>query len=162
MKANVELIEAGHKDLQLILELQKNSFKDLLDKYKDYDINPGNETIEDIERRFHQPFTDYLLISYLDEPIGAVRIVKHESDKDIRISPVFIIPEYQGRGLSQETFRLIEERYKWVDLFKLDTILEEAKLCYLYEKLGYKKTGHYEKIKENMTIVYYEKEMTKN
>ena len=43
---------------------------------------------------------------------------------------------------------------KW----ELDTILQEKKLCYLYEKMGYQKTGKTEKIKDGMDLVYYAKE----
>jgi hypothetical protein len=39
----------------------------------------------------------------------------------------------------------------------LDTILEEHANCYLYEKIGYVKTGKIEFIKPGMNIVYYEK-----
>ena len=39
----------------------------------------------------------------------------------------------------------------------LDTILQEEGNCYLYEKLGYKRTGKIEHINERMDIVYYEK-----
>lgn len=155
----MKLLTATIDDLGIILELQKEAFKDLLSKYKDYEINPGNENIDDIKRRYDQPFTDYLLIKYNNELIGAVRIIKNEREKVARISPIFIVPKYQGMGLSQKSFDLIEDKYDWVSLFKLDTILEEEKLCYLYEKLGYKKTGEFSKIKEGMTIVYYEKKM---
>ena len=40
----------------------------------------------------------------------------------------------------------------------LDTILQEAGNCYLYEKMGYHRTGHQAIIQENMTIVDYEKD----
>ena len=157
----MRVLEATDNDLELILDLQKESFKDLLEKYEDYDINPGNENIKDIERRFLQPFTDYLLLEHLGEIIGAARIIKNEEMKVARISPIFITPKHQGKGLSQKSFEIIEEKYHWVSLFKLDTILEENKLCYLYEKLGYEKTGIYEKIKDGMTIIYYEKTINK-
>jgi len=39
----------------------------------------------------------------------------------------------------------------------LDTILEEAGNCHLYEKIGYMKTGKTEVINEKMTLVFYEK-----
>lgn len=156
---NLVLRKADANDLMLILELQIEAFQELLHKYQDYDTNPGNEAIEDIKRRYGRPYTDYLLIDYEDHTVGAVRLVKHVEDKIIRISPIFIHPDYQGKGITQKTFKIIEETYDWVNTFQLDTILEEEKLCYLYEKLGYKKTGHYEKLKEDMTIVYYEKEM---
>lgn len=44
---------------------------------------------------------------------------------------------------------------KWT----LDTIAQEAKLCYLYEKLGYRRTGKQETIKPGMDIVFYEKRL---
>ncbi len=158
---DLRLIEARSSDLEQILKLQKEAFAGLLEKYEDYDINPGNEVIGDIKRRYNQPFTDYLLIEYLNESIGAVRIIKNEEMKAARISPIFIIPKFQSKGLSQKAFSLIEDKYNWVTSYKLDTIMEEEKLCYLYEKLGYKKTGVSEKIKDGMTIVYYKKQMLK-
>lgn len=35
--------------------------------------------------------------------------------------------------------------------------MQEEGLCYLYEKLGYKRTGETKKINDNITIVFYEK-----
>ena len=43
------------------------------------------------------------------------------------------------------------------DNWKLYTILQEEGNCYLYEKLGYKRTGLVENINDKMDIVYYEK-----
>ena len=39
-----------------------------------------------------------------------------------------------------------------------DTIFQEKGNCYLYEKMGYHQTGHCTIIKDNMTIVDYEKD----
>jgi hypothetical protein len=39
----------------------------------------------------------------------------------------------------------------------LDTILKEEGNCYIYEKLGYKRTGEIEHINEQMDIVFCEK-----
>ncbi|AHF06030.1 GNAT family acetyltransferase [Desulfitobacterium metallireducens DSM 15288] len=41
--------------------------------------------------------------------------------------------------------------------WELDTILQERRNCYLYEKLGYKKTEKTEVINDKMTLVFYEK-----
>ena len=35
--------------------------------------------------------------------------------------------------------------------------LQEQKNCYLYEKLGYRKTGKTQIINEKLTLVFYEK-----
>lgn len=41
--------------------------------------------------------------------------------------------------------------------WELDTILEEEANCYLYEKMGYYKTGKVEKVNDKLTLVYYKK-----
>ena len=54
-----------------------------------------------------------------------------------------------------------EHIYKNISCFTLDTIKQEKKLCYLYEKLGYMRTGKEEQLHDNMTIVFYEKKFQK-
>ncbi len=56
-------------------------------------------------------------------------------------------------------FKIIEEKYKPENGWILDTILQEAGNCYLYEKIGYKKTGRIDNINKKMDIVHYEKNM---
>lgn len=50
------------------------------------------------------------------------------------------------------------ERIHGSHRWELGTILQEAGNCYLYEKMGYRQTGCHTVIKENMTIVDYEKD----
>lgn len=154
----VEIIKAKLQDLQLLYDMQIESFKSLLEKYKDYDMSPGNETIQQIIRRYHQNFTTYWLIKSHNttKTVGGVRII-NKGNGCYRVSPIFILPLEQGKGIAQETFRLLEEFYRDAKRWELDTILEEKGNCHLYEKLGYKKTGKIEMIKDGMTIVYYEK-----
>lgn len=40
----------------------------------------------------------------------------------------------------------------------VDTILQEAGNCYLYEKMGYHRSGRQTEVNEKMTIVGYEKD----
>ena len=91
--------------------------------------------------------------------VGVIRINKLENGEKCRIAPIFILPEYQNKGIAQEVFKIIEEEYKPKDGWILSTILEEERNCYLYEKMGYKKTGEGKKINEIMNIVYYEKKI---
>lgn len=88
--------------------------------------------------------------------VGGVRVITG-TNNTYRISPIFILPSEQGKGVAQEVFSLLEEFYNDSRSWMLDTILEEGGNCYLYEKIGYKKTGKLETIKKGMTIVYYEK-----
>ncbi len=103
-----------------------------------------------------QGFTDYYFIQFNNENIGAIRIVRLQ-EHIFRISPMFILPEFQGKGLAQQTINAIEALYPQAEGWQLDTIKEETKLCHLYEKMGYKRTGKEEVLQDNMTIVYYAK-----
>lgn len=40
----------------------------------------------------------------------------------------------------------------------LDTILQEAGICHLYEKVRYRQTGRIRKVNDCMTLVFYRKD----
>ena len=79
--------------------------------------------------------------------------------RDYVLAQILIIPEYQGLGYAQEAIRLVEAAYPNASRWSLDTIAQEEKLCHLYEKLGYRKTGKTEHVKDGMDIIFYEKVM---
>ena len=150
--------KATIEDATLIHSIQLEAFKPLLDKYQDFDTSPANETIQRTIERLQQKQTDYYLIIYDKITVGAIRIVRKDNRR-YRVSPIFILPEYQGKGIASATMQVVESLYEDAMVWELDTILEEQKLCGLYEKLGYCKTGKVTKINERMTIVFYEKEL---
>lgn len=152
----IKLQKAYISDCEEIHKMQVKSFKNLLDKYDDINTNPGAESLEKIISRMKQEFTDYYFIQLNDKNIGVIRIMRLKGNV-CRISPMFILPEFQGKGFAQQTINAVEALYSQADSWKLDTIKEETKLCHLYEKMGYKKTGKEEVIQDNMTIVYYSK-----
>ena len=156
---NIKLIAAKQEDLNTILQMQIEAFSQLYAKYKDTETNPATEKYEDILFRFNQPETTYYFITADNIKVGVIRVVDFkDSKKRKRISPIFIMPEYRNKGYAQgaikEAERIHGERY-----WKLDTILQEKGNCYLYEKLGYHKTGKTERINDKMTIVFYEKDV---
>lgn len=155
---DIALVKANKEDINILHHIQIKSFKELLERYQDYEISPGNESIEQIIERYEQPFTTYWIIKDKEKAVGGVRVVSGEDGK-YRISPIFVLPEEQGKGIAQETFKLLEAHYYDSKQWFLNTIQEEKKNCYLYEKLGYKKIGKTEKIKSGMTIVSYQKIM---
>jgi len=155
----IELQRAKIADAEIIYHMQTASFKSLLDKYQDFDTNPGAEPLEKVIDRLNQQWTHFYIINYECKTVGAIRIVLKDDGNRCRISPLFILPEYQNRGIAQEVFKIIENKYRPQKGWELDTILEEQGNCHLYEKMGYKRTGEYRKIKDRMTLVYYEKEV---
>jgi hypothetical protein len=54
----VELIKATLENADELHQMQLITFKPLLDKYQDYDTNPGNENIERTIERINQKITD--------------------------------------------------------------------------------------------------------
>jgi len=152
----IQLIKANVNDCCRIHEMQVKAFADLLDKYHDYATNPAAEALEKIIHRMEQPFTDYYFIQLGCKSIGVIRSVRL-TDNACRIAPIFILPEFQGKGYAQQTIKNIESIYPNVCHWELDTIKQEPKLCYLYEKMGYVSTGKEEGIQHGMTIIFYEK-----
>ena len=149
----ISLLSAGEKDIPLLHQLLVESFAPLLKKYQDFDTNPAAESVERIYQRFAQPFTDYYLILEGETPVGMLRVC--DFGDTCRLSPICILPKFQGQGYAQQAILLAEALYPAVICWNLDTILQEPKLCHLYEKLGYRRTGEYRPIKEGMDLVFY-------
>lgn len=154
----IELQRATIENADEIYNMQIESFKTLLEKYKDYETNPGAESIEKVKGRLKQELTHFYIIKKDEQSVGAIRIYQKDYGRICRISPLFILPEYQNKGIAQKVFGIIEDKYKPEKGWELDTILEEKGNCHLYEKMGYKRTGGYKIINERMIIVYYIKE----
>ncbi len=153
----IELVKAQLSDCERLHKMQTECFADLLEKYKDYDTNPGSEPVEKIIGRVSQPETDYYIAYYDGAAIGAIRIYNN-SDGYKRISPIFVLPEYCNRGLAQEMMHEAERRYPDAAGWLLETIKQEPKLRHLYEKMGYVLTGRGYNIREGMDIVQYVKQ----
>ncbi len=152
----IELKKAGPQDCGQIYAMQVEAFAELLKKYHDTATNPAAEPLEKVEARMAQDTTDYYLILTEGTLIGAARVQRLPEDV-CRISPIFILPAFQGRGYAQKAMGALETLYPQAKAWRLDTIGEETKLCHLYEKLGYRRTGREEVLQPGMTIVYYEK-----
>ena len=87
-----------------------------------------------------------------------MRVVdKKDQNTPKRISPIFIMPQYRNHGIAQKAIRAVEELHGGSN-WELDTILQEKTNCYLYEKMGYYKTGKTEVINDKMTLVFYKKD----
>jgi len=81
----VRLVRADVDDAELIWKLQIDAFSELLQKYQDFETNPGNEPIEKVIQRLEQESTYYYIIYLVNTPVGAIR-VKIGEDGEKRIS----------------------------------------------------------------------------
>ena len=158
MSKGIDLKQAKLKDLNTILQMQKETFAELYGKYQDTETSPATENYEKILFRFNQPETTYYFIMADNVKVGVIRIVDcKDGITRKRISPIFIMLEYRNKGYAQQAIKEAE-RIHGKQHWKLDTILQEKGNCYLYEKLGYHQTGKTEQINDRMTIVFYEKD----
>jgi len=161
MWMDIKLLRADVGDAKELHEMQVKSFMELLEKYQDFDTSPASEGMENVEARLKQEFTYYYFICADGKKAGAVRVIdRKEAGKNKKISPIFVLPEFRGRGIAQEAIRLCEKIHG-ADDWELDTILQEPKNCYLYEKMGYRRTGKQMVINERLTLVFYEKKFSR-
>ena len=154
---SVTLRQVKREDVETVWKMQVEAFADLLEKYQDYDMSPAAEPVEKVMARFEQPWTTYFFIEAEGTNVGAVRVVDKKDGSRKRISPLWIMKEYRGRGYAQEAIKAVEAIYGQ-DNWCLDTILQEEGNLHLYEKMGYIRTGRIEKINDRMDIVFFEKD----
>lgn len=150
----IELVQAKIADAQMIWDMQKEAFNELLVKYQDFETNPANEPLEKVEFRLGQDTTYYYFIKIDDKIVGVVRIVDKKDSSNKKISPIFILPQFQNKGYGQiaiKSAEAIHGEHGW----ELATILQESRDCYFYEKMGYSPSGTQTYINEKMTIVGY-------
>lgn len=153
---SVVLRKAGKDDVETVWKMQTEAFRELYEKYQDKDTSPATEPLEKVKARFNMVGSYYYFIENGCDTVGVIRIVDTKDGSRKRISPLWIMKEYRGKGYAQQA--IIEaERMYGPDNWSLDTILQEEGNCYLYEKMGYKRTSGVEKINDRMDIVFYEK-----
>lgn len=153
---NLRLAEEG--DAELLHRMKYQSFLPLYKKYQDSDTSPAMETLSKVETQLKQEFTDYYVVEYKNQEAGGIRI-RHNNEKVgvYHISPIFILPEYQNRGIARRVILTIFDSYPQVITWKLATILQEKGNCYLYEKIGFIRDGFEKRINSEMTLIGYEK-----
>lgn len=152
----ITLRKATAEDIEKIWKMQVEAFRALLEKYQDYGLSPAAESIDKIRARYEQPWTTYFFIEAEGRDVGAIRVVDKKDGSRKRISPLWIMEEYRGKGYAQAAISAVEELYG-ADNWSLDTILQEKGNLHLYEKMGYHQTGRIEHINDRMDIVFYEK-----
>ncbi|MEK4516836.1 GNAT family N-acetyltransferase [Paenibacillus sp. FSL H8-0122] len=159
-KSEVTLSKATVEDAAAIHALQLEAFMPLLEKYQDYETNPANETLERLVERMNQEFVDYYIIRNAGNAVGSIRVKKIE-EHHYWLGQLCVVPQSQGQGIAQQAFARIEEIYSDAKMWGLATVVQEERNCYLYEKLGYRRTDEIREINDKMTLCFYEKKLVK-
>lgn len=105
--------------------------------------------------------SDFYIIEYENEPVGGIRVRNHNGGNIMEgvrwISPIFVIPSFQGKGIAQKVIDKVFNMYPDTLTWRLDTIKQEPGNCHLYEKCGFVRYGDEDVINGKMTLVKYEK-----
>lgn len=157
----MEIVEFTPQFIDAVFEIQQKAYKPLYEKYRDGETSPYLENKELVLQKYTRAGTKGYVFIEDGVPVGAVRVALCPERKSGRISALGVLPEYQGQGIAQKALLKIEQIHSDVENWSLGTILEELRNCCFYEKAGYKKTGVTEKIKDGMTLVFYEKTVDK-
>ena len=157
VKNQIQLYRAVESDAEVIRAMQQEAFAELLERYQDHDMSPAAESLERIKWKISHPGSFYYIIKVREQTVGGIRVLDMNDDSRKRVSPLYILPAHRGKGYAQAAMQAAE-RIHGANHWQLDTILQESGNCYLYEKMGYHRTGRQTIINENMAIVDYEKD----
>ncbi|HIT08030.1 MAG TPA: GNAT family N-acetyltransferase [Candidatus Merdivicinus faecavium] len=134
--------------------MQKRTFRPLYEKYRDAG-SPYLEPLSKTEARLRHPNGAYYRIELDGQTAGALYLSLRGPGK-FRLGPLFVLPEFQNRGIAQAAIRALEARHG-PGVWELDTLLQEPGNCHLYEKMGYKRTGTQTVVNSRLTLIDYQK-----
>ncbi len=164
MQDVIELKLAAVADAKMLHKLQIESFMPLYEKYHDDTTSPAKESLEKLIWKIEEPDSEFYIIYFKEKAVGGIRVRHHQNGVRIEdvnwISPIFIIPEFQNKGIAQKVIHKVFEMYPEIQVWKLATIKQEAGNCHLYEKCGFIRIGTEHMVNEKMTLVWYEKNCT--
>lgn len=152
LKSDISLIKAESDEAPTLLELQKQVFMPLYEKYQDHDTSPVTQPMEKFLRKFE--IGDYYKIMFKGDLAGSVFVYEKEPGV-MKLHIINILKEYQDKGIGQEVLHRLELLYPQADRWELETILTEQRNCHVYEKMGYKRIGVSRIINDKLTLVNY-------
>jgi ribosomal protein S18 acetylase RimI-like enzyme len=137
-----------------ILEVQKLAFNEDLETYKDYETSPATEPIKKLLYKINKNFHYTILI--LDSIIGGAEL-RLDSESECYINRIFLLPEFQNKGLGTQIMTYFENEFPKVEKWTLCTPHKNYRNHHFYEKLGYKKVGEH-KVMEGLNLIDFLKQ----
>lgn len=157
----IEVKLVTEAEAECLHRLQIEAFMPLYEKYQDDESSPAKESLERVTKKIVEVNSDFYFIMFAGEEIGGVRVRWYQGETVFEnvnwISPIFIIPQYQNRGIASKVIEQLFAIYPNTIEWRLDTIKQETGNCHLYEKCGFVRVGDDMVINEKMTLVNYVK-----
>ena len=143
---------AQKEDMEKILELQYLAYQSEAELFRDPDIPPLKQTLDDVLNEFNKG----IILKATDENeviIGSVRA--YCENGNVYIGKLMVHPQKRKRGLGTKLLRAIEKEYP-DQRYELFTSTKSISNIRLYENLGYKIFKSVP-ISEELHFVYLEK-----
>ncbi len=157
----IELKLVTEGESESLHRLQVEAFMPLYEKYQDDDTSPAKESLKRVTEKIIEENSDFYFIVFRGEKVGGVRVRWHQGKKVYEnvnwISPIFIIPKFQNKGIASTVIEQLFDIYPYTIEWRLDTIKQETGNCHLYEKCGFVRVGEDIVVNEKMTLVDYVK-----
>jgi len=129
---------ANREDLKEILELQKLAFYEEAVLYNDFNIQPLNQTLKEINKEFEKKLFIKGIID--GRIIGSARSEK--IDDICYIYKVIVHTNYRNQGIGKLLMKEIEKINNDAKKYELFTGYKSKRNIYFYKKLGYTKTDN--------------------
>lgn len=154
----IKLIKATESDAEAMQKMQIESFTPHFQRYKDLESTPVNESLEKMLFRINYEKGCYFKIMADNTHAGCVWIYKDEP-KQYRIGIIYISPEFQCRGIGQKALAIAEGLFPEAESWELDCPEDMLINRNCYEKVGYRLTGETKIINDNLSLVFYRKDI---
>jgi GNAT superfamily N-acetyltransferase len=132
---NLKLRKAIPDDSEFAYQTKKAAFREYAEKVWGWD--------EDEQRKLHQrrfAEHDFRVIQVADSDVGIMAMSKLPDC--IKLHQMFILPEYQGRGIGEAVMKIIIKEADESQLpIRLQVLKVNPRALAFYQKLGFQRTG---------------------
>lgn len=153
----IEFQRATLNDAESLTNIKITTFDDDSRRFfnRPFGGPPGYDSIE-AQRKLIRDHITYKIL-WDSKLIGGI-VVTDMGDSHYELSNIYIIPEYQDKGIGQTAIKHIEKEFPDAKKWSLDTPSAATRNHYLYEKIGYVKTHEMLLDKNtNLYLYFYEK-----
>ena len=146
---------AQYEDLEKILEIQYLAFQAEAEEYNDFEIDPLQQTLHDLEEEFQKH--KYLFLKAVENGriIGSIR--GHIKGNTSYIGLTVVHPDFQGKGIGTKLIQTLES-INMAPRYEINASIRCPQNIRLYERLGFKRFK--ETQTENNGFVFLEKTET--
>lgn len=128
------LSQATEQDFDFVYELKKIAYKEYIEQTWGWD--------DEFQLKFHRDnfsSKNTHIIKADERHIGSIDV--KESETNIFISGLYILPSYQSKGIGSSIIKdLIKEAERKTKRLELEVLRVNTKALKLYERLGFTKT----------------------